>query len=306
MKEVAIILPCYNENTAIIRFLGQLEEAVWDISTTFRIIVVDDASTDHTLRLLQEFSFKKENLKIDILSLKFNVGHQGAIYQGFLYAQDLASDAFIVMDSDGEDDPIAIRLLLEKAATHQIINVVRGKRQESLRFILFYEIYKLIFKLITGEKMNYGNYSLLRKEILEKAIFNQFTHFPAFLSKQRCSKTSIKVDRAKRISGQSKMRFSSLLYHAFYSFVEYAEAILLVFFKLFIFLVLAFFVAIGNIFYQKFIAHTAILGWSSTIALSLMNTALISIGFFVMGILLLNFQKRSHQDKTRKIYEKIN
>ncbi|MDX1903083.1 MAG: glycosyltransferase [Thermonemataceae bacterium] len=306
MKEIAILLPCYNENTTIIRFLEILEEAIKDLPHNFRVIVIDDASTDNTLVLLQQFSFQNPAIQIDILSLKFNIGHQGAIYQGFLYAQSLTNNTFIIMDSDGEDDPKAIKILLEKAPNHQIINVVRGKRRESLSFILFYQVYKLIFKFITGTTINYGNYSLITKKILEKAIFHQFNHFPAFLSKQKCSKTTIMVDRMKRISGKSKMRFSNLLYHAFYSFVEYAESILLVFFKLFIFLVLLFFIAIGNVLYQKFIANTAILGWSSTIAISLMNTALISIGFFVMGILSLNLQKKNSEDKKTKIYEKIN
>ena len=75
---------------------------------------------------------------------------------------------------------------------------------------------------------------------------------------------------------------------AFKSFIEYAEDLLMLFFRTFIFITLIFVLALGNVLYQKFVAGTAILGWTSVIAVGLLNLAFLAIGFFILGVLLLN------------------
>ena len=50
-------------------------------------------------------------MRLRIVNLRFNVGHQAAIFQGFLYARTLGSQHFVVMDSDGEDSPTATNQL---------------------------------------------------------------------------------------------------------------------------------------------------------------------------------------------------
>jgi hypothetical protein len=66
-----------------------------------------------------------------------------------------------------------------------------------------------------------------------------------------------------------------------------------------------FILAIGNVIWQKFFAHTAILGWTSMIAIGLFNLAVISIGFFVLGILLLNLSHQRNQSLRQAIYEEL-
>jgi hypothetical protein len=222
-----------------------------------------------------------------------------------LYASNFAGNNFIVMDSDGEDAPAVIPELLQYAGT-DIVHVVRGKRQEGLVFKFSYRIYKLIFRLVTGKDMNFGNYCLISRKILDSAVFNTFTHFAAFLSKQKGTRKSFIAEREKRLDGKSKMSFKNLLSHAFKSFVEYGEDLLMVFLKSFILIMILFLIAFGNVIYQKFFANTAILGWTSVVAIGLLNMAILSIGFFVLGILLLNVSnQRSHGSKVR-IYVEAN
>jgi hypothetical protein len=114
--------------------------------------------------------------------------------------------------------------------------------------------------------------------------------------------TSITCNRSKRIDGQSKMGFNGLFMHAFKSMIEFAENLLLLFFRLFIVNMLLFVILMGNIVYQKFIANTAILGWFSTLAVSLVILAAISIGFFIIGVLLLNLMHQQNSKSYREIY----
>jgi glycosyltransferase involved in cell wall biosynthesis len=154
---VTIITPCYNENITVIKFLENLGQVLSVLPQRFQVVVVDDCSIDNTLQLLKGFSFNASNIELKLLHLKFNVGHQAAIYQGLLYASNFSGNNFIVMDSDGEDSPLVIPELLQYAG-NDIVHVVRGKRQEGLVFKISYKIYKLIFRLVTGKDMNSGNY----------------------------------------------------------------------------------------------------------------------------------------------------
>jgi glycosyltransferase involved in cell wall biosynthesis len=299
-----IIAPCFNEGKAVIGFLERVEAATAALADRFEVVIVDDCSTDDTLALLRRFSFKSPNISLCVLHLKFNVGHQAAIYQGLLFASKLPASHFIVMDSDGEDSPDAIpELLLHGDA--DIVHVVRGKRQEGSVFKMSYRIYKAVFRLITGKRMNFGNYCMISRKVADSAVHHSFTHFAAFLSKQRATRDSIIVSRERRIGGRSKMSFKNLLSHAFKSFVEYGEDLLLVFLKSFIVIMLLFFVAAGNVIYQKFVADTAILGWTSVVAIGLLNMAILSIGFFVLGILLLNVAHQTNANLRMPIYDEI-
>ncbi len=300
----AIISPCYNEGTTVIRFLERIEAEIQSLSHHFEVIIVDDCSNDETLQLLKNFSFKATNLRLRLLHLRFNVGHQAAIFQGLLFASERPIGHFIVMDSDGEDSPHAIPELLRHTDA-DIVHVVRGKRQEHTLFKISYWFYKATFRFITGKRMNYGNYCMISRKIAESAVFHSFTHFAAFLSKQRGSRASFVWEREKRIDGKSKMSYKNLLSHAFKSFVEYGEDLLLVFLKSFIVIMLLFVAAISNVIYQKFVADTAILGWASVVAIGLLNMAIISIGFFVLGILLLNVSHQKNPNSRTCIYDEV-
>jgi len=301
---LAIVTPCYNEEKSIIPFLQSLEKNLAPTGQSFSIIVVDDCSQDDTPTLLSSFRFSSLLLTLQVLRLKFNMGHQSAIYQGLLFAHEINSDFVIVMDSDGEDDPRAIPSILQ----HQkfdIVEVRRGRRSESLSFRFLYKVYKMIFHFITGKSMNYGNYCMINKSILERITFTAFIHFPAYLLKQKATKTYLLFDRGKRIEGKSKMGLQGLLIHSFKSFVEFGEDLLMLFLKIFVVIVMVILVLFADILYQKLIAHTAILGWTSTLLLGLFTIAILCIGFFVTGILLLNLIHQQNNKSQKDLYSII-
>ena len=295
-EKVVIITPCFNENRTVITFLTNLEKIISTLPFTFEVVVVDDCSSDNTPLLLKEFRFGSPGLTLHVVTLPYNMGHQQAIYHGLLYSRNIASDRFIVMDSDGEDDPAAIRELVGIQG-YEIVNVARGRRKESLRFRVSYHVYRYLFKFITSKVLNFGNFCMINKRVLLICCSTSFIHFAAYLSKQNVKSTSIVYNRLKRIDGKSKMNMGSLVHHAFKSFVEYAEQLLMVFLRIFVFIILAFFILLGIVIYKKYFSHQAILGWASTISLGLFNTALICVGFFVIGILLLNMIAKSDRGK---------
>ncbi len=297
MGNVAIVVPCFNENNTILKFIDEVDSILAEMEQHFELIVVDDASVDNTLELLMEHKVKAGNVQLRVIQNRYNLGHQGAIYQGLCYAQQLDCERVIVMDGDGEDDPAGIPLLL-KVDSADVINVKRGKRSESFLFRFFYWLYKLAFKFVTGKYIDFGNYSLISRRTLDAAVAKSFISYPAFLLKTKGKKKSITLNRRKRLDGKSKMSMNALVYHGFRSFSEFAEEFILLLLKMAIALALLFLISIGVIFYIRIFTDKAITGWASTMSASFFNAALISFGFFFIGIVLLNIYHKNQKMET--------
>ncbi len=287
--EVFIIIPCFNEGQTIIKLIHEIEQVMNERYEKCTVVIVDDSSTDNTLALLTSIQLNG-NLKLKVLTLQFNIGHQGAIAQGLLFAYANHASCAIILDGDGEDDPLAIPELLS-LKENDIVHVIRGKRDEKLFFRFYYSIYRMIFRLVTKKKMNFGNYCLISSRVIAITNSRTFIHFAAFLSKLHFNSLTITSDRRPRIGGNSKMNLASLVHHAFRSFVEYAQALLMVFLKLSIFLFIFFIITIGYIVYLKIFTSVPVLGWSSTFGIGLLTSALVCIGFFISGVLLLNLSQ---------------
>ncbi len=287
MNSFIIVAPCYNEEEVVSVFLSELETTFAKTQHSYKVIIVDDCSTDSTVEKLKSFKFKSENCELKIISLKYNVGHQGAIRQGLIYASRFEAKGFIVMDSDGEDDPEAI-LQFVQIPKFDIAFVSRGKRSESLSFRIGYFFYKAIFKMISGRKINFGNYSMISKKVLDSVSLQHYVHYSTFLSKLKFKKEFIKFDRRKRIDGKSKMNMNGLVLHGLRSLIEYSEELLFFFIRLLALLFLILFLYGGYVVYSKFINHDAMSGWTSTIAIGLINSILIISATIILGLLILS------------------
>ncbi len=292
---ISIVTPCFNEEEIIITFLDELIEKIKDLPIDFNIVVVDDCSYDNTLSVLKSFVINADNINFYILHLKYNAGHQQAIFQGILFLKELKQSYAIIMDSDGEDAPDAIPLLAEQI-NFDIVEVKRGQRSEGVIFSTLYYFYKIIFRTVTGKRMNFGNFCMLNEKLIERIQLTSFIHLPAYLLKQKAKRTNIVYNRKKRINGKSKMGYKNLLLHSFKSFIEFGDDLLLWFLRIFVLVLILLVATSVNLLYQKFITHTAILGWFSTLSLGLLNLTILCLGFFVMGILLLNLIHHRNKD----------
>ena len=288
---VRVLAPCYNEGAGIKLFLDDLAKTISDqnINTEIEIFLIDDGSTDDTLEMALSWKSPLSTIKLRVFPLVRNVGHQGAIYSGLIIlSRETIQTSVIVMDSDGEDDPNVFKELIANNGKYDILFVNRGKRSENLLFRVFYQIYRLMFKIVTGRKIDFGNYCMLSpKMVNEIASDNFFLHLAATLSKKKVKKSNIVADRRKRLDGNSKMGFMGLVNHGFNSLIVYAEELVLWFLKFSITMIIVFFGSISYIVYEKLFTSKAIPGWASTLSLGFFNAALISLGFFIIGLLML-------------------
>jgi dolichol-phosphate mannosyltransferase len=99
-----VVLPAYNEGAALCGLSALFAQAIQCYS--FQMIVVDDGSTDDSMRLLEEARVPH----LDIVRHTHNQGLGQAIKTGFLIALARAeeNDIIVVMDSDGTHSPYLI------------------------------------------------------------------------------------------------------------------------------------------------------------------------------------------------------
>lgn len=108
-KTVDIVVPVYNEEEVIPLYYTEIYKII-DSATGyhFRLIFVDDGSSDGTLKLLKQIS--KYNEDAAYISFSRNFGKESAIYAGLKYSD---SDITILMDGDLEHPPELIPEMLD-------------------------------------------------------------------------------------------------------------------------------------------------------------------------------------------------
>ncbi len=219
MNQIAIVTPVLNDWESLNELVNRLNELP-PLAKSYHItvIAVDDGSIE--VSMPQIGSDAGSIAEVKVLGLKANQGHQRAIALGLAYVhRELDVTLTIVMDSDGEDLPenIPDMIAAHEADQGAIIVAQRKRRSEGFGFKIFYQIYKLVFAMLTGKSISFGNFSLIPMKRLPNVIFASgiWINFAATMLKGRIPIKFVETDRGKRYFGESKMNFTSLMLHGF-------------------------------------------------------------------------------------------
>lgn len=228
MQRLRLITPVFNDWTSLNILLKELDQVAESLPVRIAVSAVNDGSTRDAD--LQNVSLLKNLESVEIIHLYNNVGHQRAIAVGLCIAvEDDNFDAIVVMDADGEDSPQAIGKLLQAAGQAKDFFIVaqRRKRSENLTFKFAYLLYKLIFTLLTGKHIDFGNFSIFSRSNAGRLvrISDLWNNLPAAVLRSRIPIQAIPVDRAKRYTGNSKMNLTSLVVHGLSGISVYADTI---------------------------------------------------------------------------------
>ena len=101
MKNLSIIIPCYNEENRLENTFRQLSQGIPSCGLKLKeVILVNDGSTDKTLKVLKDnkaFLEKKLKVKVKIVTYGKNRGKGYAVKQGMLEAR---GDYCLLTDAD--------------------------------------------------------------------------------------------------------------------------------------------------------------------------------------------------------------
>lgn len=279
-----VVVAPYFEDIACDQFI---EDIAQNMDDKDYLVIVDDGSID---RPFAPDIIKDNKLNGVVLKLSHNVGHQTAIACGLSdIVERLSFKRIVIMDSDGEDRPAAIKELvdfLEKNDQCDIVVASRKSRVESIRFKAFYWIYQMVFKLFVGRSIRYGNFMALSPRAASRLVRLNETamHIAATTMKSRLNVRELSIDRGSRYAGNSKMNFVSLTLHGLRSIMVFAEVVLV---RITLFCAAAASVIIVAIVIMIILKLTglAIPGWFSTVG-GILLLLLLQIGLVTLLVLL--------------------
>lgn len=291
-SRVSILVPVFNDWTSLNLLLTEIDKVLSSKFQFIDIIVINDCSSKPK-EINKELS---NNINLNSIDLISNVGHQRAILIGlcWIYDSNLTPDSIIVMDADGEDDPnYIIDLFKESIKKENIVFASRNKRSENIVFKISYFFYKILFKLLTGKSISFGNFSSIPALFLQRICsdYNFWNHYSSSVMVSKIPFSSIMTNRRNRFDGYSKMNHVSLVMHGLSSISVYIEIViyrLILFLSILtsIFLALALF-----LIYLRFFTELTIPGWSSNI-LFIIFTNLFILFMFFMTFLLMHLNSR--------------
>jgi len=270
-RHVAIVTPVLDDWESFAKLLGKISDQFSGGAVAFHIVAVDDGSAapfDSQSLVLPSSSCIVE---LTVLVLALNLGHQRAIAAGLCALVDRTDfDAVIVMDSDGEDRPEDVATLLAASHTHpgDIILARRTERSETRRFKIGYVAYKLLFRLLTGRAISFGNFSLIPFASLQRLVRlpDLWNNLAAALMRSRMRYITVATRRGVRYFGQSRLNLTALAIHGLSAVSVYVDV---VFVRILIAAAAisgASSLAIAAVAAIRFMTDLAIPGWATIVA----------------------------------------
>ena len=211
-KRTLIIVPVFNDNPSLAILIQNLALELGG-RPGVSMLVIDDGS----LPPIEVADVAECALEGQVITLSRNVGHQRALAIGLAYAvsHDLA-DIIVVMDADGEDRPHDVPrmlALIERGSEMPIVVARRTKRSEPLTFRMFYQLYRLLFLVLTGHRISFGNFSAMSITAAQRLVVMSelWVSLPATILRSRLRVVEMSTERGQRYRDDPRMNIVSLV-----------------------------------------------------------------------------------------------
>ena len=216
MIKYVILIPSFNDWECLNLLIPKIDQALKNTNEEVDVLIVNDGSTKKNNLVFKKIAHLK---KIEVLNLKNNVKAQIAIATGLNFLKkEKFQGGIIVMDADGQDDPEYLVDIFKESKKNpeRTITINRTKREDELKFKIFYQMYLFLSFLLTFKYLKFGVYSYLHSSSLDKILSTNDIHlaYVASLAKHFKNKNVIFAPRKKRIFGKSQNNYISLTYYA--------------------------------------------------------------------------------------------
>lgn len=122
-QHVWVVLPAYNEAQSLPALLAAIDESMFEASLAYRILVLDDGSTDGTAEVAERLA-RDLDLPLTVERHPVNLGLGMTIRDGLIHASRLAepNDLLITMDADNSHSPeLILRMVRLAREGHDVV-----------------------------------------------------------------------------------------------------------------------------------------------------------------------------------------
>lgn len=228
----SLVIPVFNEENLIDELVRRSMTAVESFTDDYEIILVDDGSTDNSLNRILDI--RRTGIRVKLLSLSKNFGHQAAFTAGLTYAK---GEIVAMMDGDLQDPP---ELLVEmyRKLKEEDLDIVsakktgrKGKRSRNIYAAVFHSIFRHIGEINGME--NYGNFSVMKRIALDAllSLGEKVRYLPGLRTYIGFKQGYVEFVRDDRFEGTPKMtlrRLFTLAADAIFSFSRFPIRICLI------------------------------------------------------------------------------
>lgn len=204
-----VVVPAYNEDENLVEVMPRIVSELERLSPEGRLLVVDDGSTDDTDAVIARL--QQDHPAIEYLPLGRNMGKAAALQRGFQAALDEGADIVVMMDADGQDDPVELPGLLAKLGEgYDLVTGARLERRD--RFVKKYtsRVYNKTTSLIAGvpgKDFNSG-FKVMRAKVAKNVLPMMYGEMHRYLTViaawQGHRVTEVPVEHHPRLHGSSK------------------------------------------------------------------------------------------------------
>lgn len=289
-----IVSPVYRDVDSFEILREHLREVLGAGAGEVRFVVVDDTAGQD-----EEIARLRQHADVTVLRPPFNLGHQRAIVYALrkLLPRVGDDDAIVTLDADGEDKPEDLPRLLaalreggEERLKQQVVLALRTKRRESLGFKVFYRLFRLLFRSLTGATVRSGNFAAMPGSLAKRVLLHptfDLSYSSAILALD-VPVEYVPCERGERYEGRSKMTYGRLAMHGLRMLMPFTDRIAIRALAAFVFFGILGFALAVVVVCLKLFTTSAIPGWTSYIALGALIVSLVALGNFVSLFVLFS------------------
>jgi len=280
---LSVVLPVFNEAQALPMLLDRLTQTLSTCGGDHEIIFVDDGSSDDSPQVLDRLAFGDGRVRV--IHLSRNFGHQAAIQAGLAQAR---GDAIVLMDSDMQDTPEAIRQFVAQwRAGYDVVYAVRTRRKESPpKRLLFAAFHRMMSKVAsTCIPPDAGNFGLIDRRVLREilAMGERDRYFPGLRGWVGFRQTGVEVERNARYDDHPRVSLAGLCRLAKTAIFSFSRFPLSIFYVIGGLAGVLFLGLSGYSLFCKLFTDLAIPGWTSHVLIGSFFGAINSLGICILG-----------------------
>jgi dolichol-phosphate mannosyltransferase len=164
VTDLSVVVPIYNEAGVIETLVGHIERELVPRFERLEVIMVDDASTDDTPKILERLARNRPWLHVHRSAA--NAGHGPSVLRGLRLAR---ADWIFQIDSDGQFLVGEFQLLWAARNDCDLALGVRAQRRDPLHRRLLSRVVRLATSLLAGRRVRDVNtpFRLLRRAAWE-------------------------------------------------------------------------------------------------------------------------------------------